>query len=190
MNAPGDDPSGGGGGPPAEEAPKKRKKHHRRHFHEAEADVSINSLLDVLSVILVFLMKGYSASTVQVKPSDDLQVPYTHSQQIVEESTAVTVTLKNILVDDGPVLNFEKGELGAENISSGGMMIDKLYEKLVEEVAFQKKLEAKNPTAKFQGICTVISDRYVPAKMIAQVMYTAGQAGYGTFKFTAIKSER
>jgi biopolymer transport protein ExbD len=186
-------PPGGGvpptGAPPVEEQPKrKRKKKHRAL--DKKLDISINSLLDILSVILVFLMKSYSTTTVQIKPSKELQVPFSWSSQIVEESTSITVTLKHVLMDDKPVLTLENGKVAEQDLSSGGLLIDKLYEKLQDDVAHQKKIEQRNSKAKFKGIVTIIADRYVPFPLLAQVMYTAGQAEFGQFKFALIRSER
>lgn len=167
---------------------KKKKKH--RGEAEKHADVNINSLLDVLSVILVFLMKSYSANAVQVKPSPDLQVPMSHSQLPVQESTAVTVTLKDVMIDDHPVLQYENGQIPENERSSGGFLIDPLFQKMQEAVDQQKKIAQFNKKAEFQGIVTIIADRNIPFSLLTQVMYTAGQAQFSKFKFAAIKSER
>ena len=166
-----------------------RKKKHRGHA-EHPLHVNINSLLDVLSVILVFLMKSYSANTVQVKPSPSLQVPFSHSAAVVQESTAVTVTLKDIMIDDVPVMSFESGMVPENDRSGGGFLIDPLFQKLQESVDQQKKIAQFNKKAEFKGIVTIIADRNVPFSLLTQVMYTAGQAQFSKFKFAAIKTER
>lgn len=178
----------------AEGAPRKREK--KKQQDEKAVEVSINSLLDVLSVILMFLMKSYSATTVQIKPSKDLQVPNSYSSLPVEQSTAITVTLNSILIDDKPVaVTFsddpnKPGEIAEQDTSNAGMMIDPVFNRLQEVVAHLKRVENKNPDAKFKGVITIIADRRVPAPLIQQVMYTAGQAEYNTFKFAAIQTSR
>ena len=175
-------------------AAKKLGSRRYRRGHGAHVDhplhVNINSLLDVLSVILVFLMKSYSANTVQVKPSADLQVPFSDSSQPVAESTAVTVTTKNIMVDDLPVMTIEHGMVPENQRSSGGLLIDPLFQKMQEAVEHQKKIAQINKKAEFKGIVTIIADRNVPFALLTQVMYTAGQAQFSKFKFAAIKTER
>lgn len=167
--------------------PHRRKKHHGTE--EKAADVNINSLLDVLSVILVFLMKSYSSNTVQIKPSADLQVPFSWSTQEVQESTAITVTMKDILVDDNPVMALEGGHVPATDKSTG-LKIDPLFQRLQEAVDHEKRIAEKNPEAPFKGIVTIIADRNVPYALLTEVMYTAGLAQFSTFKFAAIKTER
>jgi biopolymer transport protein ExbD len=167
-----------------------RPKKQRRPEEHHNSHVSLNSLLDILSVLLVFLIKSYSSSTVQVKPSKDLQVPMSHSTLEVQESLAVTVTLKAVMVDDKPVLAFENGQIPEKLRSSGGFMVDTLYAALQDEVTKQQKIAEFNKAAEFKGLITIIADRNVPFSLITQVMYTAGQAQFSKFKFAAIKAER
>ncbi len=152
--------------------------------------VNINSLLDVLSVIVVFLMKSYSADTVQVKPSPELQVPFSHAAEPAEQSTAITITQHAILVDDQAVLQLQDGHVAASERQGDGMTLKALRDWLQREVAQQKKIAALNKQAPFRGIATLIADRRVPYPLLTQVMYTAGQAEYGTFKFAALHAER
>src|SRR5512145_3338883 len=110
-------------------AKKAAKKAHRKGEGK-NIDININSLLDVLSVILVFLMKSYSSATVQVKPSKELQPPFTRSGEAAVDATAITVTLKNILVDDAPVLTLENGKIAEQDLADSRMLIQPLLSKL------------------------------------------------------------
>ena len=167
-----------------------RHKKHKNRATGPKADITINSLLDVFSVLLVFLMKSYSTSTVTIKPSTDLPVPFSMAQDPVEESTAVTVTLNHIMLDDKPVLTLSDGKVAEQDLSHSGMLVNPLLSALQEEVQFQRQLEQRNPTAPFKGVVTIIADRYVPTNGITQMMYTAGQAEYSKFKFLLVKVDR
>lgn len=169
---------------------KKEKRMRRKHAHDRPVDISINSLLDILSVILVFLMKSYSASTINIKPSKELQLPFTKSLEPATESTAVTVTLKHILVDDVPVMDLEEGgKVRDEDLAEEKMMLQPLYNKLLDEVEKRKKIMAKNTSVENAINMTLIGDRFVPFDLLTRVMYTAGQAEFSKFDFIAIKVE-
>jgi hypothetical protein len=169
---------------------KKEKRMKRKHAHDHPVDVSINSLLDILSVILVFLMKSYSASTINIKPSKELQIPFTKSIEAATESTAVTVTLKHILVDDVPVMDLEEGgKVREEDLAEEKMMLQPLYNKLLDEVEKRKKIMQKNSSVENAINMTLIGDRFVPFDLLTRVMYTAGQAEFSKFDFIAIKLE-
>lgn len=168
---------------------KKKAKRRARKGEEEPREVSINSLLDVLSVILMFLMKSYTSSTVQVKPSNELQPPFTKSAELVKESVAVTVTLRNVLVNDEPVIAFVDGKVPEDQLAEAGLMIQPLFNKLKDEVDHLKKIASRNAKVKFDGQMTIISDRFVPFSLLTQVMYTAGQSEFSKFDFVAIKLE-
>lgn len=169
---------------------KKAKRMRRKHQHDRPVDISINSLLDILSVILVFLMKSYSASSVNIKPSKELQIPFTKSIEGAGEATAVTVTLKHILVDDVPVMDLEEGgKVRPEDLAEEAMMLQPLYNKLLDEVEKRKKIMQKNTSVEAKIDMTLIGDRFVPFDLLTRVMYTAGQAEFSKFDFIAIKLE-
>lgn len=161
-----------------------RKK--RRALQEPEP-LTITSLMDIMTIILVFLLKSYSANPVQLKGGDDLKLPFSTAEQEPGESAAITVTLNNIIVTDDAVAKLENGEVSEADLGSGGFMIDPLYEALQKEVDKQKKIEKFNKTAKFSGMVTVIADRNVPFSLLSKVMYTAGQAAFSKFKFAVVK---
>lgn len=163
-----------------------RKKRSRRVLGEP-APLTITSLMDIMTIILVFLLKSYSSNPVQLKQAKDLKLPF--SQSIIDpaESTAVTITLNNLLVDDSPVIAIENGVVPESDRSSGGYLIDPLFQKLQEAVDHQKRVAKFNPQAKFTEVITIIADRHVPFSLLSQVMYTAGQAQFSKFKFAVIK---
>lgn len=169
---------------------KKAKRMKRKNAHDRPVDVSINSLLDILSVILVFLMKSYSTSNVNVMPSKELQIPFTKSIEAASEATAVTVTLKHILVDDVPVMDLgEDGKVAEQDLAEEGMMLQPLYNKLLDEVEKRKKIMQRNTSVENKIDMTLIADRFVPFDLLTRVMYTAGQAEFSKFDFIAIKIE-
>lgn len=169
---------------------KKAKRMKRKHANDHPVDVSINSLLDILSVILVFLMKSYSASNINVKPSKELQIPFTKSVEAPAESTAVTVTLRHVLVDDVPVMDLDEGgKIRPEDLAEEQMLLQPLYNKLLDEVEKRKKIMQRNTSVEAKIDMTLIADRFVPFDLLTRVMYTAGQAEFSKFDFIAIKLE-
>lgn len=171
-------------------APKRKKAKKPRRAEEGPVEVSINSLLDILTCVLLFLIKSYSSSTIDLKPSKDLQVPFSTSEVAPDESAAITVTAKDILLNDMPIVRLTDGKLSDGDLSHAGMLIEPLYSKLQEEVARQKKVGRLRKDKDFAGVVTIICDRFVPFSLLTQVMYTAGQAEYAKFKFLTVKVER
>ena len=149
--------------------------------------IILGMFVDTMTIILVFLLKSYSANPVQLKGGDDLKLPFSSAEQEPGESTAITVTLNNIIVTDAAVATLDKGEVAASDLSGGDFMIDPLFEARQQEVDKQKKIEKFNKKAKFTEVVTIIADRNVPFSLLSKVMYTAGQASFSKFKFAVVK---
>lgn len=164
-----------------------KKKEKKKRKIDEPGGLTINSLMDIMTIILVFLIKSFSSNPVQLKQAHDLKPPFSKSMQAPTASTAITLTLNNILVDDQPTLKIEKGVVAEVDRSSGGFLVEPLFQRLQEAVDHQKKVAKFNSAAKFEGIVTIIADRNVPFTLLSQAMYTAGQAQYSKFKFMVIQ---
>lgn len=165
-----------------------RKKRKRREADES-GGLSMNSLLDIMTIILVFLLKSYSTDPVQLKAAADLKPPFSTSDIKASESTVVTVTLNHVLVDDEKVISLEAGKVATADLSSGSFLIDALFQKLNDAVDHQKRVYAYQKKKEFEGIITIVADRHVPFQLLTQVMYTAGQATYSKFKFMVVRGK-
>ena len=154
---------------------------------EEGGSVTPTSLMDILTIILVFLLKSFSTDPVALKQADDLKPPFSSAELKAEQSTTVTLTLNHLMVDDKSVVKVEQGVVGEGDTSSNGYLIDPLFQALQEQVDHQKRIASFNSSAEFTGIITIISDRHVPFKLLSQVMYTAGQAQFSKFKFMVVK---
>ena len=170
---------------PAGDAPRKRKK---KTINDDGKGPNINSLMDIMTILLVFLLKSYSADPVQLKAAPDLKPLFSTAQIKPDQSATVTVTMNNLMVDDAAVLKIEQGKVDEAHRSGGGFMIDPLFEALQSAVENQKQIASFNSAAEFSGVITIISDRNVPFSLLSQVMYTAGQAEFNKFKFLVVKS--
>lgn len=166
-------------------APPRKKK--IRRGGEEPGGLSMNSLMDIMTIILVFLLKSYSTDPVQLKSAPDLKPPFSNSELKAVESTIITVTLNNIMVDDAPVAKLDGGKVSQADLSGGSFLIDPLLQKLNETVEHQKRVYSFRDKKQFEGIATIVADRHVPFELLSQVMYTAGQATFGKFKFMVVK---
>jgi hypothetical protein len=171
-----------------------KKRAAKKALKEAEppAKLRINSLMDILTILLVFLLKSYSTDAVAVTPSADLDIPKGNTMLTPEQTVAVTVSKSAILVDNQMVLAVKDGKVEASQKRGGedGYFIVPLNKALTDAVEKQRRIAAVNPSAgKSLGICTVIMDSETPFRMLTEVMYTAGQAEFSKFKFLVVSTD-
>jgi hypothetical protein len=104
-----------------------------------------------------------------------------------------------VLVDGVPILQLSREaneETGKELAAipedeMQGQNIGKLYDVLFEKAEQAKTLgeRSNNPDLAFKGRILLQVDREMPYSVLRSVMYTAGQAQFGEFKFVVYKQE-
>lgn len=166
---------------------------------KVDTSLNINSMMDMMTIILVFLLKSYSASDVSVAPSDDLTLPFSSAQKAPEIAVNLVVEQNRILVDGAPVVSLEmrtdeKTGKSAPAIPEGdmqGQTIGDLYEVLYEKAEQADALgkRSNNEDLAFKGRILLQVDKEMPYSVLRSVMYTAGQAKFGEFKFVVYKQE-
>lgn len=182
---------------------------------DVDDNLNITSMMDIFTIILVFLLKSYSTESIAVQPSNELQLPLSTAVTMPEISVKVTVSncLEEqhnnpavncfaLVVDDKPVVDYlepvkYKGAEGEEPQLTVAFPDSDLENQLITGLA--DKLETAAERAKkmgeltgsdelgFKGRVLLLADESLPFEVIRQVMYTAGQAQYGEFRFVVRK---
>jgi biopolymer transport protein ExbD len=158
-----------------------------QHRKQDEATLNITSLMDIMTIILVFLLKSYSTEDIQVAPSDDLRLPNSSAKKAPELAVNAVVSQTGIIVDGVKIVDVSGGAVGDE--FKRGTLIAPLFDTLKEKADEAKALAERNPANKFQGRLLLQCDREIPFSLVREVMYTAGQSQFAEFKFVVYKSE-
>jgi biopolymer transport protein ExbD len=168
----------------------KRKEKAKSRRGGGEMGVSITSLMDIMTIMLVFLLMNYASNPTNITPSADLQlVQSLETTEQHDHLTTLAITQTHILVDDKPVVQVKDGKVSptAKRDGEDGYFITPLFDALQASADYQKKLASYNKSIKFQGRLMVIGDEIVPFRLLSEVLYTAGQAEYGEFEFAVIR---
>jgi biopolymer transport protein ExbD len=160
------------------------------------ASLSITSLMDAMTIILVFLLKSYSTDEVTITPSGDLEVPISSAEKKPKMAVQVMVSKSAILVDAVPVLTLtttmdpatQQEVVSVPTDELDGQLIRRLYTKLSEKAEESKRQSAMTTREdlQFKGQILLQCDRTLPFSLIREVMYTAGQAQFSEFKFVVV----
>lgn len=161
----------------------------RGNNENQEMALNITSLIDVLTILLVFLLKSYSAEPEgAITISEQIKLPTTVSSlKVGENQTTVTVTKNAILID-----NKEQVATIGANWSILGIDRDNPFKidgliGALEEIAEKKKYIAQsNPAFAFDGEIVIMADEKMPSRVLAAVLFSVGQAGFDKIKLLAI----
>jgi hypothetical protein len=152
--------------------------------------LAITSLMDILTVLLLFLIKSYSATPVNITMSDDLTLPDSSAQIPPEDAVPIAITARQILVADKPVANIHDGKVDPDQKDGEeSYLIRGVRDALAEEAEHQRRIATYNQAQEFTGTALVIAHRETPFRLLSEVLYSAGQAEFAQFRFTVIKRE-
>jgi biopolymer transport protein ExbD len=183
---------------PEELAQAKASRQYRRAKRKVRAsegevsELNITAMMDMMTIILVFLLKSYQTSTVNVTMTADLTVPVSSTQLVPQDNVGLTVSMKEILVGERRVVEIRDGIIPAA-VKEGGkadsFYVAAVYDALKKEVDKQKYIAQFNKNAPFTGRVNVVADKRIPYRTLMEVLYTAGQAELGEYKFMVMKNE-
>jgi biopolymer transport protein ExbD len=177
----------------------------RRKINKA-FELQLTSMMDVLVIIVVFLLKSYNIATHNFSSTPGLKMPVSGSPDSPSDSLQVIVTPEYMTVENERILDFEQGmnAVGSNEViyafrptdlDEDGRRVVPLYDALMKAREKTELLLAKSkarvdgkPVA-FEGILAVQADKQVKYDTLRKIMYTAGAAGFKTFRFLALKKD-
>lgn len=177
---------------------KKRRKEREAEEEAVTSELNITAMMDMMTILLVFLLKSFGADAANVTMNEDLQLPQSAAALKVDELVAVTITAKQILVGDKAVVDLEQvqgpdGKLRTQVPASvrdnagKGMLIVPVEERLRAEQDKLQKIASYNPSYKLKNQISIVGDREMPYDVLTQVLYTAGKVGLDGYKFVVIR---
>lgn len=164
-----------------------RKKRREREAAGEIKELNITAMMDMMTILLVFLLKSFAASSASVTASEDIRPPVSSTRASPKDTVAVTITPKNILVGEKEVVRLSNGQVTADQLQ--GRLVVPLDAALRKEVEKLKYIAERNPSAPFNHELSVIGDKKVPYDLLLTVLYTAGQNELENYRFVVLKKD-
>jgi biopolymer transport protein ExbD len=171
----------------------------RKNAMEPEINfLNITAMLDIMTIILVFLLKSLGESSASVPQSDDLRLPNSVIRtQPSEQGVVVTVSKSQILVGDQKVLALP----GRESLAQTGVgaRFKRGGPNDIYIVPLGNALQAARQTDKLvrqaKGLdpgaseATIIADKTTPYRLLIEVLFTLGQSEFGKYHLMVIQAK-
>jgi biopolymer transport protein ExbD len=152
--------------------------------------IQITSMVDMFIIILVFLLKSFSTSAVDITPSEHLKLALSTSSTDPVEIVKMIVSQKAVYVEDDKVADLDNGDfLPAQMDANDRQFIRPLYEQLDKKAQQSKDLAKINETVEFDGKVLMQVDRDLPYSVLQKVIYTSMLAGYYDVKFAVVSKD-
>lgn len=164
--------------------PRSARQARRRRGGE-EVKLNITSMMDMFTIILVFLIKNFSTEGAIVTPADNLTLPKSSVERKAKEALGVKISRNTIMVENDLVVDAQAYE---KLLQQKEFLITSLHDALVHYAEEGKKMAAISGTP-FSGDITIQGDVEIPYSVLTRVMYTCGQAGYPNMNLFVYRNE-
>lgn len=152
----------------------------KKHDTQAKGELNMNSMMDMMTIILLFLLKSYSTQGALVSPAEGLQLPKSSRSQRPEKELIVAISQQNIMVNDIPVINIE-------DIDTDRMDIVPLQVILEENATKKQELETLTGE-EFTHEVIIEGDEKTPYDILSKVMYTCGRSKFYKMRLLTIQA--
>lgn len=174
----------------------------RRDAENAQSELNLTAMMDVMTILLVFLIKSFGAADINVAMGDDLMPPTSTSTLVPVNAVTVTITAKDIAVGEKGVVRLTENRtvpaesLGKDSAGNSTLLIVPVKEALEREVERLTEQARWNPAMRDKAgtdkdplkMLTVVGDKDTPYDLLYSVLGTAGEAGLKYFKFLVISN--
>lgn len=166
-----------------------RRKLRRQPPHE-ENFLNIYPMMDMMTILLVFMIQQFASSSASVVQSSELQIPYSTSTVEPEASIPIQISASGITVDGQPALSLRNGQVDPSQKQGGGngFLITPLLTVMQGHRDRLKRIASMNAQRPFRGDAQIIADKRTPYRTLVEVVYTLGQSEFKNLRFVVLQS--
>jgi biopolymer transport protein ExbD len=165
------------------------KRGRNKYSTPKSAGLIITSLIDFFSIVVIYLMKSYSAEGSILTNADNLVLPnsvaITKPKEIFLQ---VAATSDMILVDNIPIVPTD--DVRRIPQSNPDPIVVKLEEKLQSSYAQEQQMVRLGALNKIQGNVIIQIDKNLEFDVLFKLMNTCGKVGYNNMNFAVMEREQ
>lgn len=161
----------------------------RKREEPAEEGLNIYPMMDMMTVLLVFLIMQFSTAASSLQSTNELQLPSSVSTEDIKEAMVLQIATNEIVIDGEHILDLRNGRVDPSEKRDGpnGFLVTPLERKLQRIRERAQMIAAANAQRQFQGNVQIVADKRTPYRTLSEVIYTLGQAQFRNLRFVLMK---
>lgn len=148
------------------------------------AELNLTSMVDMLTILVVFLLQTFSASGELLTVSKNITLPEAMNYKDLEQAPIIAISKDSVTLNGEP-----KADAAELNKETGlDWKIPQLHDDLV---VLKNNFKLLHPDpSEWKGLVIVQADRAIDFKVIKKVMYTCAVAGYNNVNFAVTQKAK
>ena len=147
------------------------------------AALTLTSLVDVMTIIVIFLLMNFSANGEVLYMTKDIHLPDAYHGAQLDRAPVVSVSGESVTLDGRMLAS--TGDLA----KGDAVGVPELEDALRDEKRRYETIHQNDPDHPFRGLINVQADRRIPFKVIKRIMFACNQSGFGNINFAALSRE-
>ncbi len=143
----------------------------------------LTSLVDVMTILLIYLLQSFSTEGEIFTISKELILPESSAQKRPELNVVIAVNNRFIVAEGENLANVD------QVMASDELVIPALSDWLEKRREMTTKIEQYSTTTKFTGNVTIQGDKRIRFDLLKKIMYTCGRQQYNNFSLAVQRKE-
>ena len=157
-----------------------RRKTKRRE--SKDLNINISSLMDILTILLLFLILNFESQENKVNPPENIELPASKSELNVKLAVKVTVSVDDIRVEDHIVTKLSSGKFRSRDLDSANLVAPLLRELRRQKAKLQSGSRRSTADEEEKDIVYFEAGKGVKFELVDRVLNTAATAGFTKFR--------
>lgn len=155
----------------------------RRSKSISSFTLRLTSMIDMFTILLVFLLKSFSVEGEIVSVARDLHLPESTATTPPRSTPMLVITQDWIILDGNPVAKV------SQVLDEEGNIVQPLRNGLQKVRRFTESLASVDAGVQFTGEITIQGDRTIPFKLLKKIMVTCGVEGFNNMLLAVNQQE-
>lgn len=156
------------------------------------AGLMLTSLLDMFTIILIFLIVSFEAEDYDFKLNSDITLPDSSARSVLKPAVDIAITPTALIVDKKEVGKLEKGRFTTEEYDSGEVkplveVLKKRYEVIKSATEDEETEVPEGEEAEDKMIIVVQADKSLDYDTIYLVLRSSALAGFTKYRLAIMK---
>jgi biopolymer transport protein ExbD len=154
---------------------------------EAPKDFALNitSLMDILTIILIFLIISFSTDESEVTPPKDFTIPKSNSERPVKLAVKLSISNVDVRVEDKIVARLSGGQFRDSDLDAGNLVKPLLREMKRQKARLERGAVKAGTTEGDENETEIVyfeAARGTRSDTVDRVLKTAANAGFVKFR--------
>jgi biopolymer transport protein ExbD len=151
--------------------------------------LNIMPMMDMMTILLVFMIMQFASSAAEIVQTEELQLPTSTSEVEAAQALSIVISGSEVVMEGKHILALRNGKVDPSLKQGGGTgwLITPLLNAAKQHRDRLKMIASRNAQRPFRGEVRIIADKRTPFRTLGEVIYSLGQAEFGALRFVVLQ---